>query len=672
MTSNSKYSLSLVAALSMVIVCMRGDTGDLKWTFQAGDAITSSPAVDSEGNLYFGSLDNQVYSITSEGSLRWTRATGDWVESSPALSPDESAIYVGSWDDRLYALDTESGAIEWSYQTESLVYSSPAVGDDGTIYFGCSDTFFYALNADGSLKWEIPIGSEIDSSPSIDSQGRLYLGTSGGEVVALDSNGNEIWMIELPDEALSEDDTKAVVSSPMLSGDGRLYVGSGNAYLYALDTSDGSILWKYRAEDVVDVSPVMGVDGRILFSSRDGYLYALNNDGSLAWKTMAGIDYYSSPVVDATGRIYLCSYLSSGGNKLTAFSSTGSTLWSFPTQGYIDASPTIMGDGTICFGSSEGTFYAIEGGAGLSSSSVWPKFGRGLKQKSSLLGYELPTAGWERVLNFSLRGSPRGGAEDIISGFVVAGVGQKSLLARFVGPELSNHGIASPLADPKMDIYEMLGGAGQLIATADDWYAEGDPDHVALVADSVGAFPLADGSKDAATVVSFGAGIYTIIASSADGSSGIGLLELYDADSEDTGASLVNFSMRGVVGTGEEVLILGFVIGGNLPRRFLVRSVGAGLESFNVEGFAPDTRLKLYRGSQLYASNDDWDTGGEKADLLEVFSQVGAFDLMEGSGDSSLIVWLEPGIYTAVVSSATGETGIALVELYQTEDLSGN
>ena len=672
MTLFIKYSLGAVIGISTVVACLRGEAGDLKWSFQAGDSITSSPAVDSQGNLYFGSLDNKVYSITPEGLVRWTRETGDWVESSPALSPDESIVYIGSWDDSLYALDTSTGDIEWSYQTESLVYSSPAVGDDGTIYFGSSDTFFYALNADGSLRWEALVGSEIDSSPAIDAQGNLFFGTLDGYVVALESNGSEIWSIELPDVALTEDDSKAIISSPMLSGDGRLYVGSGNAYLYAIDTADGSILWKYRAEDVVDVSPVMGVDGLILFSSRDGYLYALNKDGSLSWRTMAGIDYYSSPVVDAIGRIYLCSYLGPGDNRLTAFSSTGADLWSYQVPSYIDSSPTILMDGAICFGSSDGTFYAIEGGAGLSSSSVWPKFGRSLSQESSLLGYSVPSAGLERIKNISLRGSPQGGAENIISGFVVAGAGQKSLLTRFVGPELLNYGITSALADPKMDFYKLAGGTNQLIATADDWYVEGDPNEVAMVSESVGAFPLTEGSKDASTVVTLGAGIYSIVASSADGSTGVGLSELYDADTENTGASLINFSMRGVVGSGEEVLILGFVIDGNLPRRFLIRSVGTGLEPYDVEGVVPDTQLKLFRGDQLYASNDDWDTGGEKADLLEVFYQVGAFNLAEGSGDSSLSVWLEPGIYSAIVSSVTGETGIALVEFYQIEELSNN
>jgi len=81
---------------------------------------------------------------------------------------------------------------------------------------------------------------------------------------------------------------------------------------------------------------------------------------------------------------------------------------------------------------------------------------------------------------------------------------------------------------------------------------------------------------------------------------------------------------------------------------------------------APDTQVQLLRGQQVYASNDDWDTGGEKDDLESAFAQVGAFALQPG--DSALSVWLEPGIYSAVVSSKTGETGIALVEFYQLGD----
>jgi len=658
----------LVLVFAFMVFRADGAVGDLRWSFAAGDAITSSPAVDSEGNLYFGSIDKKVYSLTSDGQLRWTRETGDWVESSPALSMDESVLYVGSWDDNLYALDTNTGNTLWTFATESLVFSSPAVAEDGTIYFGSSDSFFYALNPDGSLKWNAVIGSEIDSSPAIDGAGNVYFGTLDGDVCAFNAAGDELWSILLPDDPLTEDNSKAVIASPMLSGDGRLYVGSGNAYLYAIDTGDGSIVWKYRAEDVVDVSPVMGVDKNILFSSRDGYLYSLNNDGVLAWKVLAGIDYYSSPIVDAIGRIYICASTGVNENALTAFSSAGSEIWTRPLPDFVDSSPTILEDGTICFGANDGVFYAIVGEAGLSRASAWPRFRRNHSQRSSLLGYVAPQAGLERIKNISLRSSPKGGGEDIFSGFVVAGTGQKSLLLRFVGPELMDFGLSGALLDPKMDLYRNVNGVNELIASADDWSTPGDLSGILAATENVGAFPLDAGSKDASTVASLGAGIYSVVASSADGEAGVGLFELYDADAESTSAGLVNFSMRGVVGVGEEVLILGFVVDGNLPRRFLIRSVGAGLgvAPFNVEGVAPDTQVQLLRGQQVYASNDDWDTGGEKDDLESAFAQVGAFALQPG--DSALSVWLEPGIYSAVVSSKTGETGIALVEFYQLGD----
>ena len=119
---------------------------------------------------------------------------------------------------------------------------------------------------------------------------------------------------------------------------------------------------------------------------------------------------------------------------------------------------------------------------------------------------------------------------------------------------------------------------------------------------------------------------------------------------------------------GEEVLIVGFVIDGKLPKRLLIRAVGQGLLDKNVNAVLTDPTLRLYRGQNVIDSNDDWDTHLEREQLEAYIKSSGAFDLVEGSGDSALFVWLEPGLYTAIVSGNNNGTGIALVEIY---DLTG-
>ncbi len=78
----------------------------------------------------------------SGGDLRWRYQTGSSVRSSPAVA--DGVVYVGSWDNHVYALDASSGDLLWSYQTGSTVYSSPAVAG-GVVYVGSVDHHVYAI-----------------------------------------------------------------------------------------------------------------------------------------------------------------------------------------------------------------------------------------------------------------------------------------------------------------------------------------------------------------------------------------------------------------------------------------------------------------------------------------------------------------------------------------------
>ena len=109
------------------LIKLGAEIGNELWRFSAGDVVFSSPTLDGAGNIYFGALNGRVYSIDDEGNERWSVQTGDWVESSAALSPDESTIYIGSWDNSLYAIDAATGVVEWTFVTGSLIFSSPAV-----------------------------------------------------------------------------------------------------------------------------------------------------------------------------------------------------------------------------------------------------------------------------------------------------------------------------------------------------------------------------------------------------------------------------------------------------------------------------------------------------------------------------------------------------------------
>ncbi len=75
----------------------------MKWTFKTNGVITSSPAIDSDGNIYFGSWDKKLYALSPDGTLLWSFTTGGVIRSSPTIGPDRT-IYFGSSDGNVYAI----------------------------------------------------------------------------------------------------------------------------------------------------------------------------------------------------------------------------------------------------------------------------------------------------------------------------------------------------------------------------------------------------------------------------------------------------------------------------------------------------------------------------------------------------------------------------------------
>ncbi len=127
---------------------------------------------------------------------------------------------------------------------------------------------------------------------------------------------------------------------------------------------------------------------------------------------------------------------------------------------------------------------------------------------------------------------------------------------------------------------------------------------------------------------------------------------------------LVNLSTRGLVGTGENVMLTGFVIGDGAPKKVLIRAVGPGLTHYGISSPLADPVIALYDSKGVaVAANDTW----SQADA-STMAGAGAFALDPGSKDAALVATLSPGLYSAQVSGVGGTSGVALLEVY---DISG-
>ena len=334
----------------------------LNWYYKTDDNINSSPAIGSDGTIYFGSYDDYLYALNPDGSLKWRYLTGGDIYSSPAIGTD-GTIYFGSKDSFFYALNSD-GSLKWSYQTEGEVRSSPAIGTDGTIYFGSYDSSFYALNPDGSLIWHYQTNGRIRSSPAINSNGTIYFGSYDGNLYAMNPDGTLKWRY-LTGSAIS--------SSPAIGIDGTIYFGSYDNYLYALNP-DSTLKWRYQTDIAITSSPAIGLDGAIYFSS-DNKIYAVNADGSLRWRDYSFMA--SSFTIASDGTIYVGSSNSIDRFGLFAYDPEGNLKWLYPA-GYVHTVPAIYNDGMIFFGSSNDNFYAIHGSGPLAN-TPWPKFRHDLR-----------------------------------------------------------------------------------------------------------------------------------------------------------------------------------------------------------------------------------------------------------------------------------------------------
>ena len=261
-----------------------------------------------------------------------------------------------------------------------------------------------------------------------------------------------------------------------------------------------------------------------------------------------------------------------------------------------------------------------------------------------------------RLSNLSVRSLAGSGEQTLIVGFAVGGSGVKSILLRGVGPTLTQFGLSGALADPQLRLFNSAGAQTHL---NDDW---GGGVNLVAAFSAVGAFGLSATSKDAALLLPVGGGAYTAQVSGA-GAAGIALLEAYDSDAGGSTARLTNLSARTQVGTGDNILVVGFVVSGSAPKTLLLRAVGPGLLGFGVSGVLADPQLKLFNAAgALLSANDDW---GGAAALAAAFTQTGAFSLPSTSKDAVLLSTLPAGAYTLQISGANATSGIALAEVYE-------
>lgn len=282
----------------------------------------------------------------------------------------------------------------------------------------------------------------------------------------------------------------------------------------------------------------------------------------------------------------------------------------------------------------------------------------------------------------------------MIGGFIIRGTSSKQVLVRSRGPSMGGapFNVPGTLANPIMQLFS----GSTVIAQNDNWQdapscsgftCGGATEIAATGLDPCQPNPGQSGppsncALEAAILITLPPGAYTAIVRGVNGGTGVGLMEVFEADTSTT-SRLVNISTRGLVQTGDSVMIGGVIVQGSVPKTVLIRARGPSMGGapFNVPGTLSNPFLRLFSGSTVIAQNDNWqDTpscGGFACGGAVQITATG-LDPCQPNPDQStappgcaqeaaILITLPPGAYTAIVSGVGGGTGVGLVEVFEAD-----
>jgi hypothetical protein len=245
------------------------------------------------------------------------------------------------------------------------------------------------------------------------------------------------------------------------------------------------------------------------------------------------------------------------------------------------------------------------------------------------------------------------GDKVMIGGFIIRGAASKPVVLRGMGPSLANAGVpaASVLHDPLLELH---GPDGALIASNDNW--KESPQRSQFEGT---IFQPAD-DREAVILATLPPTAYTVVLSGTGNTTGVGLVEVYD-NNQALDSDLANISTRGFVLLNDNVMIGGFILGGNnSSTRIAVRALGPSLASFGLGNVLADPTLELHNADgTIIVSNDDWQSDAVSAAQLTANGLA-----LPDPKEAGIFTMAGPGQFTAIVAGKNGTAGIALVEIY--------
>ncbi|HRE83657.1 MAG TPA: hypothetical protein PLN52_21615 [Opitutaceae bacterium] len=437
--------------------------------------------------------------------------------------------------------------------------------------------------------------------------------------------------------------------------------GSGFLYLAAPEVSAGPVVGQFQTQSEgrfsIGGGTLMSTEGRFLNTNVTGQTVGgFSFNGTHEWgrgSTASYVGIYKAPIVStADGEITVVA--GPAGRAWVGYSLGGmgtATVTDLKPDGTLGLSLTTGQVLTLRLNPARGIIDGQVQTAGVTLAVIGGKAGAAVSS---------------RLVNLSVRSLLGAGGDTMIVGFSINGPGSKQALLRAVGPTLGEFGVAGTLADPSLTVRRT---DLTVVGRNDNW---GDAPLSQVSGVARWAFPLPAESKDSALYLDVTSGGYYAEVVDSSGVGGAGMVELYESENEASGLTrIANLSFRGRVGTGSNVVIGGFIIEGTLPKRLLIRAVGPELADFGLSDALADSHLSIIRdvGGKMKEIAVSDNLVGDGGVVGAIAKTAGAFPLRSNTKSAAVVVWLEPGAYTAIFKSVRGGVGTGLLEIYDVPEL---
>lgn len=311
------------------------------WVFKCEDEIRGSATILDDA-VYVGAYDNNLYAIDAlKGQFIWKHATDGAIISKPLVINRQ--IFFGSEDGSLYSVQTGTGKRIWQFQAGGAIRSSVRFAE-GHLLFGCDDGNFYAVDISTSKKsWALHTEGAIRSTAFVTGDS-IYFGNESNEFLCADFGGLVRWRFW----------AKRPITSSAAVSDGVVYFTSQDANCYALDAKSGWVIWKFRMGKGSVSSPVF-FDQYVYFGSADGNFYCVEKTNAKEkWRFKTDHQVSGSPMIYKES-IY---FGTADGKFYCLDLKTGQKRWCFISGGPITGLPVVTND-LVYIGSADHYLYAL-------------------------------------------------------------------------------------------------------------------------------------------------------------------------------------------------------------------------------------------------------------------------------------------------------------------------